>query len=600
MLEWTKLPERTVLITEFREKTMKNHKRLRSMSIRIGLCFGLCLLVPGSGLTAVPSQEVDPAFRASIVEKIKAEVPKKLAEADVPGAAVAVVDGEKILWMETYGFTRRGGSEPVNQETLFSIQSMSKSFTALGVLMAVQDGLLDLDAPILKYLPDFTVNSRFEDFPERKMTLRHLLAHRAGFTHEAPVGGNFDDRPHSFKEHIVSISDTWLRYPVGYRYSYSNLGIDLAGYILQEAAGMPFWDCIQSKVLDPIGMSRSTMDVKKILESENRAIGHVAPGSDVADGIPVFIPMIPAGGVYTNIRDMAEYLRFHINLGEVGGRQLLERRLVDEMHAVAFPEKHERGGYGLCLARRIVGRTYFLQHGGGGYGFITSMCMFPELKLGFVTLTNSHQNRLTGGEIHDIIIEAVVENLWKTEPHPGEPSVTKERPVSLTDDRVTRLIGQYDSSVRIGSRDEEFGIFIGREFYPLQFYLDGEEIVGLFGNYSELRLKPPIWQGRGSLIHLNRFNGTCRFYDFHKPDKEGDKPGPDKPEWQKYVGRYRILAWGRQNAGFQSVRVRDGYLTINGQRCTEFLPGLFFTFNGEALDFRGTIPTFRNIMLIKQ
>ena len=128
---------------------------------------------------------------------------------------------------------------------------MSKSFTALGVLMAVQDGLLDLDEPVTTYLPEFTVNSPFEEHPEKKMTLRILLAHRAGFTHEAPVGGNYDSRPHTFEEHILSISDTWLRYPVGYRFSYSNLGIDLAGYILQEKAGMPFWDYIKKKVLDP-------------------------------------------------------------------------------------------------------------------------------------------------------------------------------------------------------------------------------------------------------------------------------------------------------------------------------------------------------------
>lgn len=564
------------------------------------LCLGVCLLTAAAMLGATPSQQANPAFRAGVVDRIKAEVSKRLAESDIPGAAVAVVDDEKILWIETFGHTQRGGGEPINEETLFSIQSMSKSFTALGVLMAVQDGLLDLDAPILDYLPGFTVNSRFEEHPERNMTLRHLLAHRAGFTHEAPVGGNFDDRPHSFKEHIVSISDTWLRYPVGYRYSYSNLGIDLAGYILQEVSGKPFWEYIQAKVLDPIGMSRSTMDVQKILTSENRAIGHVAPKSEVPDGIPVFIPMIPAGGVYTSIRDMTKYLRFHINLGKVDGQQILEPRLVEAMHSVAFPEIHERAGYGLCLNRRVMGRTYFLQHGGGGYGFITSMCMFPELKLGVVTLTNAHQNRLTGGEIQDIIVEAVVNNLWKTEPVPEDPSVETERPLGITDDRVTRLIGQYDGGVRIGFRDDDFGIFIGRDFYPLRFFLDGEDIVGLFGNYSELRVKPPIWEGRGSLVHLNRLYGTCRFYDFHRPDKQRDTPGPDKPEWKRYEGRYRMLAWGRQSAGFRLIRVRDGYMTTNGQRCIEHEPGLFFTFNGEALDFRGTIPTFRNIMLIKQ
>jgi len=190
----------------------------------------------------LPAQEGETELISGIIEELKVKIPEWLAEADVPGAAVAVVDDTGILWKEVYGHTRRGGKESITEETLFSIQSMSKSFTALGVLMAVQDGLLDLDKPVAEYLPDFKVNSPFEEHPERKMTLRHLLSHRAGFTHEAPLGGNYDDRPHSFNEHVISIADTWLRYPVGYRYSYSNLGIDLAGYILQEKAGIPFWD----------------------------------------------------------------------------------------------------------------------------------------------------------------------------------------------------------------------------------------------------------------------------------------------------------------------------------------------------------------------
>ena len=282
------------------------------------------------------------------------------------------------------------------------------------------------------------------------------------------------------------------------------------------------------------------------------------------------------------------------------GRQLLERPLLDEMHHASFPEKHQRAGYGLGLVRGIAGPTYYLQHGGGGYGFITSMCMFPELKLGVVTLTNSQQSRLTGGGILGIITNAVEEKLGKTKPQPKRPSIGMKHQVSLSDERVTQLIGRYEGNIRIGFQEEELGIYMGRDFYPLKFFQDDGELVGLFGNYSELRLRPPLWQGRGTLIHLNRYYGNCRFYDFHKPDKERDKPGPDKSEWRKYEGRYRMLAWGRQNAGFQNVRIREGYLTINGARCFEFLPGLFFTFSGEALDFRGTIPTFRNVMLIRQ
>lgn len=561
------------------------------------LIFFVLVIVLLTGL--LPAQEADPDVVPGIIEELKIKIPAWLAETAVPGAAVVVVDDKEILWKEVYGRRMRGGDEPVTEETLFSIQSMSKSFTALGVLMAVQDGVLDLDVPITDYLPGFMVNSPFEEHPERKMTLRHLLSHRAGFTHEAPLGSNYDDRPHTFDEHVLSISSTWLRYPVGYRYSYSNLGIDLAGYILQEKAGMPFWDYIEKKVLNPIGMIQSTLDPEKILKSADRAIGHVAPRTEVPCGIPVIVPMIPAGGVYTNIIDMAKYLRFHINKGEAEGRVIIDRKLIEEMHGVAFPEKNQTAGSGLCLVRRRVGKTYYLEHGGGGYGFTTSMCIYPELKLGVATLTNSGQSRLGGGKIMEVINTAVVGKLGKTEPSPERPDVSTAHPLDAKDERVARLLGLYDANVRIEYKDGTPGIFIGRDYYPLKFYLDEGECVGLFGNYSELRLKPPLDSRNGSLIHLNRLSGACSYYDFHKPEEIRDRPGPDRPEWQKYAGRYRTLAWGRLRSSLYTVGTKDGYLTLNGMRCFEYLPGLFFTFDGEALDFRGTIPFFRNILLIR-
>ena len=533
-----------------------------------------------------------------IIEELKTKIPEWLADADVPGAAVAIVADKGILWKAAYGQRQRGGKEAITDETLFSIQSMSKSFTALGVLTAVQDGILDLDVPITEYIPDFKVNSPYEEHPERKMTLRHLLSHKAGFTHEAPLGSNFDDRPHSFDEHVASIAGTWLRYPVGYRYSYSNLGIDLAGYILQEKTGMLFWDYIEQKVLNPIGITQSTMNSDKILQSANRAIGHVSAKSTVQCGIPVIVPMIPAGGVYTNIIDMAKYVQFHINKGVVDGQTVLNRNLIEEMHTPAFPEKHQRAGYGLCLVRHCVGRTYCLQHGGGGYGFITSMCMYPELKLGVVTLANSEQSSLHGGRIMEVINKAI-EQREKTEPFPTKPSISTANPLDTIDERITNLVGLYEGGIRIRHKEGILGISIGRDFYPLKFYLDEGELAGLFGSYSELRLKPPLQGQNGTLIHLNRLSGFCRYYDFHRPEKNRDKAGPGKPEWQKYLGRYITLVWGRMRGGFQTVRIRNGYLTLNGMRSFEHRPGLFFTFSGEALDFRGTIPTFRNIQLIK-
>ncbi|MFC2157027.1 serine hydrolase domain-containing protein [Acidobacteriota bacterium] len=551
---------------------------------------------------AVGAVKKDKALISQAIEEIEEQAPGWFKERDVPGMAIAIVDEEKILWHQEYGFTDRTKEKPIDPETIFSIQSMSKSFTAMGVLMAVQDGLLDLDEPITSYLPEFTVNSIHEKHPEDKMTLRLLLAHRAGFTHEAPLGGNYDCRPHTFEQHVISISDSWLRFPVGYRYSYSNLGIDLAGYILQKVSRQKFWDYIKAKVLIPLGMNSSSLDFDEIEKVENRAIGHDMPRAKIPGGIPLVIPMIPAGGVYTNILDMAEYMRFHINKGQVAGKQLLRKDLIKDMHSVQFPEKNQKSGYGLCLVRSEVSDTYLLNHGGGGYGFITSMTMYPELKLGVVTLTNANQSQVHSGRVQNIVTRLLVEKFGPTQVLPIDFDESGFKPVPDGKKRIKHLFGSYESGAILGNENDVVGIRLNGRFYPLTLYSEKEGMVGKFGQNSELRFKPSI-QGRpGALVTLNRTTGSCSFYEFLQPEKTEDKPGPDKPGWKKYQGLYGYLVWGRQGGRVLRIDIRNGHLHVNGERCLEHVSknGLFFTYTGEALDFRGTIPTFRNIMMFRR
>jgi hypothetical protein len=347
-------------------------------------------------------------------------------------------------------------------------------------------------------------------------------------------------------------------------------------------------------------MTSSTLNFEEIKKKKNRAIGHVSPKSKVPGGIPVDIPMIPAGGVYTNILDMAKYLQFHINKGLVKEKQFLREELIEEMHSAQFPEIKQKAGYGLCLVKSLVSGTYFLQHGGGGYGFITSMTMYPELKIGIVTLANSSQSRVTGGRIQQVINKMIEEKFGPTQVLPQKFDENPYTPINHEDQRVKEIMGLYDTNTKIGYKNKDFGINLGRNFYPLKMFLGKEGLVGKFGKFSEMRFKPSLNGRPGTIVTLHRKLGTCSYYDFHKPDPSQDKPGPDKSEWQKYLGVYRMLAWGRMKGRIVKVAIGNGYLTLNGTRCHEYLPGLFFQYNGEALDFRGTIPTYRNIMLIKR
>jgi CubicO group peptidase (beta-lactamase class C family) len=538
----------------------------------------------------------DQTLAQEVARQLEDTLPDQLSEAFVPGAAIAVVDDRGTVWERTYGHVDGEDSRPVDPTTIFSIQSMTKSFTALSVLMAVQDGLVDLDSPIKEYLPDLTVNSIHEEHPEGAITLRHLLTHRAGFTQEAPFGSNFDDR-NDFTRHIESIATTWLRYPVGYRLSYSNLGVDLAGYILQVRSGMPFELYVKKKVLDPIGMTGSSLDMDAIEKEANRAVGHL----NDEDTLPLRIPMIPAGGVYTNIRDMARYLQFHINKGAVGERQILRRDLMEEMHEIQFAHAGQRSGYCLCLIREPVSDSYNLYHSGGGYGFLSDMVMYPEKKLGVVLLTNSGDHDIGSWRLRSPIDELIVKRHGATPvDEPGTEAMAK---LETDNPAVQEIIGHYggQDGFVIEYENEVLGVRLSSgDFYELTFHDDHGELVGFLGKFSEIRFLPSFNGRRGSLILVNRSLGNYATFNIHDfNDAPTDPPGPDKPRWARYVGDYEPLTHGDPEDTFR-ITVRNGYLYVDESKCTEHEPGLFFSYDGEAVDLRSDPPTMANRQLRKK
>jgi CubicO group peptidase (beta-lactamase class C family) len=520
-----------------------------------------------------------------VIKKIKEELPDMLTQASIPGAAVAVVDDWNVVWEKAYGNVDTANARPVDMNTIFSIQSMSKSFTALAVLMAVQDGMVELDTPIKEYLPDFTVNSLYDKNPEKIITLRHLLSQWSGLTHEAPFGSNQDDR-YDFTKHIESISSTWLRYPVGYRYSYSNLGIDLAGYILQVRSGKPFAEYVKEKVLDAIGMSNSHYDMAVIKQANNRAIGHANNRIP-----PLRIPMIPAGGLYTNINDMVKYVQFHMNKGVVKGRRILRADLTEQMHTIQFARSRQRFGYCLGLIRGPLSDFHFIYHAGGGYGFSSIMVMFPKKKIGAVLLTNS-ENESVIWSLINMVIESISEKCGEAPVE--EPGIERMTKLDPKNPRVQAVIGRYgdDFAYIIEMRNDTLVLRMTPQnnSYPLTFYDDDGELVGLFGNFSEVRFLPPYHGRRGSVMRIDRRLSDSNFNIKDFNDSPTDPPGPDKPHWSEYVGDYEHLINGKPNGIFH-VTIRNGYLYAAECKCTEHKRGLFFTYDGLSIDFTSDPPT---------
>jgi CubicO group peptidase (beta-lactamase class C family) len=370
----------------------------------------------------------DDADLSAFVAEIETDFEQAVNNGEVPGLAVAIVDRDGVLWKATFGHHPDDSERRITSETFFSIQSISKNYTAVAVMLAVQDGKLDLDAPINTYLPDFTLNTPFQEDPMAKITLRHLLSHTAGFTHEAPVGNNFNAESPSFKAHVASISDTWLRFPVGSRYAYSNLGIDLAAFILQEVVGKPFEQYLQERLLKPLDAEQSFVDTPEYNGSCAQCTSGHHP---MFAGLPDYIPLTASGGVRTNLDDATRYVRFHLNRGTIDDRQLLSPELLDELYRPTHREQafgdhtvfpvhlyHGMGTYSFEEAD-----TYGVGHTGGGFGFTASMRWLPEYGIGKVVMINTGANPLAHLELGwDLLARMVEKGLVERVEDSGAPT----------------------------------------------------------------------------------------------------------------------------------------------------------------------------------
>lgn len=556
----------------------------RSLVIGVGTLAAASLL-PKARAGAIQAVEVP---GDSMISRERQNILTTMASDDIPGAAVCLLEQGKAVWVEGLGVVDANPrGRRVGAGTVFSIQSTSKNFTAAAIMVAVQRGLLDLDKPITDYLRSFTVQSRFESLPQGKMTLRLLLSHRAGFTHEAPVGNNFEPAFPDFETHIRSISRTWLRYPVGERYRYSNLGVDLAGYILQLVAGKPFADCLKSLIFDPLGMVDSTAAAEVYTRRSDRAIGHEKGYARV----PLRTPLIPSGGVYTSARDMANYLTFHLNRGQFDGKKVLEEALWREMHSFSLG-----GDYGMGVIRTELryGDTpiRMLNHKGGGFGFGCVCNYCPEAGVGWMAMFN--RPTVAAYQFGAGLLDSLLARRYGV--RRARLPVQDLSPIEMEPSQLAQFTGSYigrDFYGEIKLENGALGIRAASAFTLLQFTSPVDLFVaGPQGEAVIYRYFPAI---QSEPAHLECAMGENSLDYNDGPD---DPAGPNSAAWDAIMGQYHIDQWGKP-AQQVIVHRKNGYLYLNDWRLIEFEPNLFFAADGEAADFRSAEPTWRNIRLLR-
>ena len=382
-------------------ETFRRVRKRRSAIVPPLLLF-LFLLSPAA---ALPGQEPDLEELDRIIAEIQTRWP-------VPGMAVAIVrEGETVL-ARGYGTRTRGENEPVDEHTLFAIASNTKAFTAVSLAMLEEEGLLDLDDPVREHLPYFRL---YDPYVTEAMLVRDLLCHRSGlgtFSGDLLWYGT-DYTP----EEVVRRARYLPRAgPFRASYGYSNLMFIAAGEVVEKASGRSWSDFVESRILDPLGMSRTQTSVGPLVELDNVATPH----KNYLDGVvPVewydWDAMAAAGGVISSVSEMAEWMKLLLDEGEHRGRALLSPESVWELWNVHTPRRvsassrqsqpstHFRG-YGLGFALNDDRGRLVVSHGGGYDGMFSRLVLVPEESLGVIVLTNSMTSVSTA--VANIVLDA--------------------------------------------------------------------------------------------------------------------------------------------------------------------------------------------------
>jgi CubicO group peptidase (beta-lactamase class C family) len=333
------------------------------------------------------------------VADIDAYVEKVRKTFDVPGVSLTIVKDGKVVVAKGYGIKTTGKPEKVDAHTLFGIASNTKLFTATALALLVEEGKLEWDAPVVRYLPWFQLA---DPYVTRELTIRDLLVHRSGLGLGA--GDLLWWPPSTYTRNEIARRLRFIPLSTSFRsaYAYDNVLYLVAGEVIQAVSGLSWEDFVTARILKPAGMVESTVRHGDPGPAKNVATPH-GPINGTVQPVKSFDSdnTNPAGGINTNAVDMAKWLITQLDSGRVAdGSRVFSPRSTRQLWGIVTPLgigepapelavlKPEFNGYALGIQVRDYRGTKILTHTGGLPGYVSRVTMVPKLKLGIAVLTN--------------------------------------------------------------------------------------------------------------------------------------------------------------------------------------------------------------------
>lgn len=362
----------------------QDYLRMTMPSRRFFLYATIAALLLSASVRADDQANIAPrSDYAAIAARLQSMILQELEDKQLPAFSVALVDGNQIVWAQGFGYQDPEHKIPATAHTIYRVGSVSKLFTDIGIMQMVEAGKINLDAPVSQYIPDFHPANPFQD----AITLRELMSHRSGLLREPPIGNYFDPTEPALKATVRSMNSTELVYEPGTHLKYSNAGIAVVGYTLEELNHQPFPEYLKQAVLRPMGMNESAFAPEPAL-LRNLAKAYMWSYDGLKSPAPTFeLGLAPAGCMYSSVTDLAQFLTVLFNGGRGPRTQVLKGETLEQMWVPQFAKPGQKQGFGLGFAVSELDGHRVIGHGGAIYGFATEVVGMPEDKLGVVTVT---------------------------------------------------------------------------------------------------------------------------------------------------------------------------------------------------------------------
>ena len=310
--------------------------------------------------------------------KLNAAIQHEIKQKQLPAFSMSLVDGNRVVWADGFGYQDAAQKKPATAATVYRVGSISKLFTDIAVMQLVEEGKLDLDAPVQRYLPDFQPRNPF-GVP---VTLRQLMSHRSGLVREPPVGHYFDPDEPTLAATVASLNETELVYAPETKTKYSNAAIAVVGAVLEQQLDSSQPERIRQSILDPLAMSNSSFVITPRVKPQ-LATGWMRTYDGRRLQAPEFLLGTgPAGNLYASVLDLSKFLSCLFNDGQTESGRILKPETLGQMTVPIRDANGMSQGFGLGFHVEEFDGYRKIGHGGAVYGFSTQLEAISERKLG--------------------------------------------------------------------------------------------------------------------------------------------------------------------------------------------------------------------------